>query len=147
MNFTKTTEYSLRIMSYISFENNRLYTTNELFEKLQIPFRYLRKLMNLLTKQHLLESVQGKQGGYRIARALETITLMDIVEATEEPKSDNICFFGFQECPLSNRCAMHDKWGEVRDQTFELLRNTTLAELRTENKFANLSLKTINSYK
>ena len=68
MNFSKTTEYALRILSYMSLDENRLYTANDLFDKLQIPFRYLRKQMNFLLKQGLLVSIQGKQGGYQIAK-------------------------------------------------------------------------------
>lgn len=130
MNFSKTTEYALRILSYMSLDENRLYTANDLFDKLQIPFRYLRKQMNFLLKQGLLVSIQGKQGGYRIAKPLNEISLLDIVVATEDLTHENLCFFGFQECPLTNRCAMHDKWGEVRNRTFEILKTTTLLDLK-----------------
>lgn len=130
MNFSKTTEYALRILGFMSLDESKLYTANDLFEKLQIPFRYLRKQLNHLLNQGLLVSIQGKQGGYRIARPLSEISLMDIVEATDEVGSENRCFFGFQDCPLNNQCAMHDKWGEVRSKTFEALKTTTLLDLK-----------------
>jgi len=141
MNFSKTTEYGLRIMSYISLDSSRLYTANELFEKLQIPFRYLRKLLNFLSKQGLLVSIQGKQGGYQLAKPLHEITLLNIVEATDDVVNENICFFGFQNCPLTEKCSMHDKWGTVRDATIEILKTTTLLELNQSNKSINLSKK------
>lgn len=141
MNFSKTTEYALRILSYMSLDENKLYSANDLFEKLQIPFRYLRKQLNFLSKQGLLLSIQGKQGGYQIAKPLNEISLMDIVEATEDTKNENLCFFGFQECPLSNRCSMHNQWGEVRDKTFQILKTTTLLDLKQENNTLSLSLK------
>lgn len=130
MNFSKTTEYALRILGYMSLDESKLYTANDLFEKLQIPFRYLRKQMNHLLNQGLLVSIQGKQGGYRIAKPLNEISLLDIVEATDVVGSENRCFFGFQDCPLNSRCAMHDKWEEVRTKTLETLRNTTLLDLK-----------------
>jgi Rrf2 family protein len=141
MNFSKTTEYALRILSYMSLDETKLYSANELFEKLQIPFRYLRKQMNFLLKQGFLVSIQGKQGGYQIARPLNEISLMDIVEATDDNKMENMCFFGFHECPLTKHCAMHDKWGDVRDQTLNILKTTTLLDLKQENNTVNLSLK------
>lgn len=141
MNFSKTTEYALRILGYMSLDENKLYTANDLYEKLQIPFRYLRKQMNFLLKQGLLVSIQGKLGGYQIAKPLNEISLMDIVEATDDVKNENLCFFGFQECPLTNRCAMHDKWGEVRNKTLDILKTTTLLDLKQENNIVNLSLK------
>jgi Rrf2 family protein len=141
MNFTKTTEYGLRIMSYMSLDNSKLYTASDLFDNLQIPFRYLRKQLNFLSKQGLLMSIQGKQGGYQIAKPLHEITLLNIVEATDEVIPENMCFFGFHDCPLTEKCSMHDKWGTVRDATFEILKTTTLLDLNQENKTINLSLK------
>ena len=141
MNFSATTEYALRIMSYMALDSTKLYTTNELFDKLNIPFRYLRKQMLFLQKKGLLVSIQGKQGGYQIARSLDEVSLMDIINATDPIEIENKCFFGFQSCPLSNTCSMHDRWGEIRDKTIDMLTNTTLNDLRSENNPLLLSLK------
>lgn len=139
MNFNKTTEYSLRILSYMSLNVDKLYSAKDMAEVLKIPYSYLRTQLNLLSKLGLLESIQGKQGGYRIATPLEKVSLLDIVNITEDFTKENMCFFGFQECPLQNRCSLHDKWGEVRDKTFEILRNTTLQDLKIENTPLSLS--------
>jgi Rrf2 family protein len=117
-----------------------IYTATDLFSKLQIPYSYLRKQLNLLSKQSLLISIQGKQGGYQIAKSLEEIKLMDIIEATDDISIENMCFFGFHECPLTNRCAMHDKWGEVKEKTYQILRTTSLQDLKDVNSQMNLSI-------
>lgn len=133
MNFNKTTEYTLRILGFMSLNENILYSVIELSEKLNIPYRYLRKQMNLLSKQGFIASIQGKQGGYKIAKKLTDISLLDIVNATENYTKENMCFFGFRECPLQNQCSMHDKWGDVRDKTFNILKTTTLHDLKQDN--------------
>jgi len=140
MNFNKTTEYSLRILGYMALNEHVLYTAKELSEVLHIPYSYLRTQLNLLSKQDLLVSIQGKQGGYKIANTLDKINLLMVVNATEDFSKENMCFFGFQECPLQNRCSMHDKWGEVRDKTFEILKNTTLFDLKNDNSPISLSV-------
>ncbi len=140
MQFNKTTEYTLRILSFMSLNESDLYSAIDLSEKLKIPYRYLRKQMIMLSKQGFIESTQGKQGGYKIAKALTDISLLDIVNATEDYTKENMCFFGFQECPLQNHCSMHDKWGEVRDKTFEILKTTTLFDLKQENSTINLTI-------
>ena len=82
--------------------------------------------MNLLSKQGFIESIQGKQGGYKIAKSLTDISLLDIVNATENYTKENMCFFGFQECPLQNQSSMHDKWGEVPVAFIEIHAGSTL---------------------
>jgi len=47
---------------------------------------YLLKHLQALTAAGVLESVPGPAGGYRLARALERISLLDIVLAVEGPE-------------------------------------------------------------
>ena len=122
----------------MSLNENTLYSALDLSEKLGIPYSYLRKQLNLLSKQGLLISIQGKQGGFKIAKDLKKISLLDVVNATEDFSKEYIGCFGFRECPLQTRCSMHDKWGEVRDKTFEILRTTTLLDLKNQNSPLNL---------
>jgi Rrf2 family protein len=44
---------------------------------------YLLKHLKALTAANLLESVPGPRGGYRLARAAEHITLLDVVQAID----------------------------------------------------------------
>lgn len=47
---------------------------------------YLLKHLNALSSARILESVPGPNGGYRLARPAEAITLLDIVLAVEGPQ-------------------------------------------------------------
>ena len=98
MNFSKTTEYALRIMSFMAMDEKKLYSANDIYENLEIPFRYLRKLLTTLSKSGLLISVQGKSGGYRISKNLCEISLFDIVNAMGDNPINNEGFFGFHDC-------------------------------------------------
>lgn len=130
MNLSKTSEYALRIMSFMAGDEEKLYTTNELFKNLKIPFRYLRKLMISLSKSDLLISLQGKNGGYKIAKRPEDISLLDIIMTTGENPIGKTCFFGFEECAFVEKCAMHEKWAIVRENIEQALSKTTLAEIK-----------------
>jgi Rrf2 family protein len=131
MNFSKTTEYALRIMSLMAKDETRLYRVNDIFDELNIPFRYLRRLMTNLTKSNLIVSVQGKNGGYRFAKTISEISLMDIVQAVGDTPFSDDCFFGFKGCALAVKCTMHDKWSEIRANIRQVLISTKLSDLRT----------------
>ena len=130
MNFSKTTEYALRIMSLMAKDESKLYRANDIYENLQIPFRYLRKLLTILSKSGLLISVQGKNGGYRISKNLNEISLLDILNTMGENPIQNECFFGFHNCAFEEKCAMHDKWMSVRENINSVLISTSLEELQ-----------------
>ena len=54
MNINKTAEYALRIFGYMALDDNKLYSANDIYENLKIPFRYLRKLLTTLSKSDLI---------------------------------------------------------------------------------------------
>ena len=130
MNFSTTTEYSLRIMSYMALDENKLYKADEIISDLKIPQRYLRKLLTKLTKSGLIQSIQGKYGGYKIAKKLEDISLLDIVEASGEQIIKSECFFGLHKCVFHNRCHLHEKWIDIRNQIYEILATTKLSDIK-----------------
>ncbi|MGY4646437.1 RrF2 family transcriptional regulator [Mycobacterium sp. URHB0021] len=49
------------------------------------PPAYLNKQVQRLVKAGLLISEPGAQGGFRLARGLESITLLDVVDARSTP--------------------------------------------------------------
>ncbi len=144
MNFSKTTEYSLRILGYMAKDETRLYNVNAIFEQLEIPFRYLRKLMTNLTRFGFVLSVQGKNGGYKIARKLEEILLIDIVNALEPEFNANVCFFGLKECSFQPACVMHNQWTDIRQGVKKILSTTSLLSLKLNETQNFLNPNTIH---
>jgi Rrf2 family protein len=130
MNFSKTTEYSLRILSFMAVNETKLYNAEILCSCLEIPYRYLRKQLTKLTKSGLLVSLQGKNGGYKMSRPSEKISLWDIVVATEGVENQHECLLGFEDCVFGASCSLREKWKTVQDSINEMLKDTTLAELR-----------------
>ncbi|MEV6330276.1 Rrf2 family transcriptional regulator [Streptomyces sp. NPDC051909] len=51
----------------------------------ELPAPYLNKQLQALVRAGILTSVSGPRGGFRLARALDRITLMDVVVAIEGP--------------------------------------------------------------
>ncbi|MGW4247580.1 RrF2 family transcriptional regulator [Nocardia sp. NPDC004722] len=49
----------------------------------ELPPEYLKKRLQPLVREGILESVPGARGGYRLGRAPERITFMDVVAAVE----------------------------------------------------------------
>ncbi len=60
-------------------------SVDALAEFFEVPSAYLSKQMQLLRRAGIVESVRGKGGGYRLARSVDEITLLDIVIAIEGP--------------------------------------------------------------
>lgn len=80
-------------------------SVDALAELFEVPSAYLAKQMQLLRRADIVQSVRGKGGGYRLARSVEEITLLDIVRAIEGPAPAFRC----TEIRQNGPCALKPK--------------------------------------
>ncbi|QUL38263.1 Rrf2 family transcriptional regulator [Erythrobacter sp. JK5] len=60
-------------------------SVDALADYFEVPSAYLAKQMQLLRRAGIVQSVRGKGGGYRLARPIDEISLLDLVTAIEGP--------------------------------------------------------------
>jgi len=129
MILTKTTEYAVRVLVYMAKEGNQLLSAKHLHQKLDIPYKYLTRLMTFLAKSGYLISIKGRDGGFKITKDLKEISLANIVQSMEGMESFKACILGFHKCSSENPCAMHFIWIENKERFLNSLEKTTLNDL------------------
>lgn len=92
-----------------------------------ISLSYLEQLFAKLRKHKLVEGVRGPGGGYRLARAADTITVADIITAVDERVDATRCR-GRENCQEGRRCLTHELWTDLSQQILNFLKGITLAE-------------------
>jgi Rrf2 family iron-sulfur cluster assembly transcriptional regulator len=137
MKLSKTSEYALRILTFMAKDAKQIYTAKYLIESLKISDKYLRRLMTNLTKSGFVYSIQGRDGGYSFAKAPEEIYLSDIIDAVEGMNKYTGCVLGFDKCSDENPCVMHTSWLKVRLEFISAFSNKSLSQLDFDevNKF------------
>lgn len=70
---------------------DRHLATRDLAELHGVPKEYLSKALQALSQAGIVEGTLGPSGGYRLARATEAISFLDIVEAVEGRQSSFVC--------------------------------------------------------
>jgi len=98
-------------------------------ERQSISLSYLEQLFGKLRRHGLVASVRGPGGGYRLARAPETVSVADIIVAVDEPIDATQCG-GRENCKEDGkRCMTHELWANLNTHIFGYLRSVTLANL------------------
>jgi len=97
-------------------------------ERQDISLSYLEQLFSRLRRHELVESVRGPGGGYYLARALEDVSVADIIRAVDEPIDATQCG-GKENCHDEHRCLTHDLWTGLNAHIYDYLDNVTLATL------------------
>ena len=97
-------------------------------ERQDISLSYLEQLFSRLRRHELVESVRGPGGGYYLARALDDVSVADIIRAVDEPIDATQCG-GKENCHDEHRCLTHDLWTWLNAHIYDYLDNVTLATL------------------
>ncbi len=110
-------------------ERQRIVTRSEIVRGMEVPFHFLGKIAQALSRAGVLEIRKGARGGYRLARPAEDISLLQVVEAVEGPIFLNQCLLRPQSCSRSSFCAVHQVWAQAQQRMREVLGSASLAEL------------------
>lgn len=96
---------------------------------MQIPERFLPRVMTELARAGLVEGRAGRTGGYRLARPAATITLLDVIHALEPEPDSRACILRGGPCGLDGRCAVHEAFTVARDAMLQRLDTVSLDDV------------------
>jgi len=135
MKLSMRTRYGLRALIDLAREKERPVSIREIAGREHISLRYLENIFNDLVREGLLVSMRGKNGGFRLARPLERITLLDVVEVLEGKVRIVECLEPESTCHATG-CLARGVWLNLNNRITEALACVTLKEVfEGENEF------------
>lgn len=131
----KLTDYAVVLLVQLARESGAC-SAIELADKTGLPAPTVSKVLKKISGGKLVESVRGASGGYRMARGLSDIRVLDVIEAMEGPVALTSCVGG--SCKTESKCSVRGKWSPVNDAVTAALSNITLADM-APNAYFNIS--------
>lgn len=133
---SNTCKYAIRSVVYLSVyaSNTKKIGIKEIAEALDIPSPFLGKILQILARKKILNSVKGPHGGFSLGRPAVDISIMDIVETIDGTDIFDICLVRTTHCSDEEPCGIHDKITGLRKEMKEIFINQTIDDLSTEFK-------------
>ena len=132
MRLTRQTNYAMRILMYCAANQDRLSRIPEIATAYSVSELFLFKILQPLVENGLVETVRGRNGGVKLGKPADEISLFDVVRVTEESFAMAECFESDTECPLVDSCALNSALREALNAFFEVLGRHTIADLVAE---------------
>lgn len=133
--FSRQCEYALQAVCYLALKNEgEMSSIKEMTKKLDIPYHFLAKILQNLSRKGLLRSLKGPSGGFTLGMPAKDITLFHIVEAVDGVNFTSSCVMGFSECSGKHPCAVHEHWSSLRDGIYKMLVNKHIADVAKDMK-------------
>jgi len=103
-NLNRQTGYALMILDYLERQAGYI-ALSVLTKKLNLPPQFAAKTAGRLAKAGILESKEGKNGGYRLAQKANKIKLLTVLELFEGELRLVNCQKQSYPCPWHTHCA------------------------------------------
>ena len=141
MKLTKYADLGLRLLMYLSMKSGESVTIQEVSDRFAISKNHLVKISHQLTKAGLIVSTRGRNGGVCLARSPESITVEEVLHATEDNFDLVECFGESKnQCVISGACRLTSVLLVARTAFFDVLRQVSLADLVKNSKMLEESL-------
>lgn len=129
MRLTTMTDYALRLLMYLAQQPDRLCTIAEAAQAHGISETHLMKVTHHLGLLGWVETVRGKGGGMRLARAPHEIGLGEVVRDMEPDFHLVECFSTGNTCVRTGDCALTGVLHSALQDFLARLDGVTLADI------------------
>ena len=130
--FSKACEYGIRASTYIALQSleGKRASLKDIARETDSPVAFTAKILQQLSKNDIIDSVQGATGGFEIVKSnINHIKLSEIVYAIDGDTVYVGCGLGLGKCNANKPCPVHDKFVAIRNDLKEMLENTSLYEM------------------
>ncbi|MEZ5824539.1 MAG: RrF2 family transcriptional regulator [Geminicoccaceae bacterium] len=134
MRLSLNSDYSIRMLSMLATNAGELVTIAEIAQRFDISVNHLMKVANRLGQLGYIETLRGRHGGLRLARAAEEISIGEVIRHTETDFAMVECFAERGGCcVIAGPCRFQAILEDARDAFLAVLDRHSLADLTTGN--------------
>jgi Rrf2 family protein len=126
---TRNTDYAVRALCCIAEQKQEIISAEQLVKSLEMPRPFLRKILQVLNKEGLLNSSKGKGGGFTLTVSPGEITLADVMKIFQGPIRLNECKFKKSDCSCIGDCLLKKKIDKIEEEVTAKLKAITIESI------------------
>jgi Rrf2 family protein len=130
MRLTRAADYGIRVMLHLGTVSRGIRASRaQLAKAAEASPDFVAKILQRLTKAGLVRSRTGRGGGFSLARSVDQVSVLDIINAIDGPLCLNRCLPSIRGCHRSTWCPVHPVWQEAQNSLRAVLGGASLERL------------------
>lgn len=129
MHITRYTDYSLRVLVYLSTQREELATIQQIADAYDISKNHLMKVVHQLNRKGYIETIRGKKGGMRLRLDPKSINVGVLIRETEQELGVVECLSTNDGCRISPVCGLKGIFSEAVEAFLRTLDQYTLDDV------------------
>ena len=127
---SRLADYAVVVLGTLANAGDEQFTASALAEKSTLPEPTVSKVLKLLAKDDLVSSTRGVNGGYKLEKSADEISVASIVSAVDGPIALTACVIeDTDNCGYACSCPVKGGWGKVNDAIRGALEDVTLKDM------------------
>ena len=129
--------YALRVLADLAEHRSEGFVPmKDVAARQEISLKYMEKILPVLTKNHIVDGIQGKGGGYRLSREPGEYTLGEILRLTEGDLAPVACLMKDADaCPRAGQCRTLPMWKKFGSMVHDFFYGITLEDILENPEF------------
>ena len=128
LKISKLTDYATAVVLFLQ-KDKTLQSSEHIALGVGLEIPTVSKVLKLLTKAGILNSIRGANGGYRMAKDIAEVTLYDVIAAIEGDTAITECIKTDSLCAQEQGCDTRSGWQQVNDEIKNILLKMTIKRM------------------
>lgn len=132
LKISRLADYGMVLMHNLAKYESAKLNAKQLADRSRVPLPTVSKLLKRLCEAGLVESERGVQGGYRLNRAPQHISVSDVITAIDGGIALTDCTLLQTTCSLIDHCELRGNWQYINNQVSQLLSEISIVDMQQE---------------
>ena len=134
---TKNTDYAIRALLALAAKKGSYVSAKSIATEHDIPYQFLRRLLQEMIRHNLIISKDGVQGGFMMQKNPDDITVTELIEIFQGKVQVSECMFRKQICSNRARCVLRHEIMRIEQVVQSEFQKVTIGKLLRDLTAAN----------
>ncbi len=126
---TKHTDYAIRALLVLAKKNNLFVSARAIAKEQNMPYQFLRRILQMLIKHKLVVSKEGGGGGFKLNKPPKSIPVEQIIEIFQGNVQFSECMFRKKICCNHAACVIRKQIQKIEQIVVSKFTKITIATL------------------
>ncbi len=129
LRISKLSDYAIVLLTAMAEQDAAIVNAGSLARATGLARPTVTKLLKVLAFHGMLVSIQGRNGGYRLAVPPGDISMQQIIEAVDGPIAITECNQATGDCTIEQSCQSRRHWRRINQAVRQALADVKLSQL------------------
>ncbi len=112
---------------------------------LDLPIHYSGKILQQLSKNGIIQSIKGPNGGFYLNEEAQNVKLIEIIKIIDGLEFFTSCGLGLKQCSDDHPCPLHNDFKVFRDGLWELFNSKSILDLVSKIEEGNAFIRNLSA--